>query len=92
MPPKADSIEIAIQKASDAMGADPELKGTDAAKQFGAIYHWLIAQRRGRSPSTRGGYNRKLNEPQNHALKDYLTMLHYASISANLEILVLSAN
>jgi hypothetical protein len=43
MPPKADPIEIAIQKASDAMDADPTLKGTDAAKQFGAIYHQLMA-------------------------------------------------
>jgi hypothetical protein len=33
MPPKADSIEIAIQKALAAMDADPTLKGTDAAKQ-----------------------------------------------------------
>jgi hypothetical protein len=93
MPPKADPIEIAIQKASDAMDADPTLKGTDAAKQFGAIYHRLMARRRGRPPSsTRGGHNQKLNKPQNHALIDYLTMLHYAGTSANLEILVLSAN
>jgi hypothetical protein len=41
MPPKADPIEIAIQKASDAMDADPTLKGTDAAKQCGAIYHLM---------------------------------------------------
>jgi hypothetical protein len=38
MPPKADSIEIAIQNALAAMDADPTLKGTDVAKQYNAIY------------------------------------------------------
>jgi hypothetical protein len=79
--------------ASPAMDADPILKGTDAAKQYNAIYSRLIARRRGRPPSsTRGGHNQKLQDPQNHATKDYLTMLHHASTSANLEALVLSAN
>jgi hypothetical protein len=32
MPPKADSIEIAIQNALAAMDADLTLKGTDVAK------------------------------------------------------------
>jgi hypothetical protein len=43
MPPKADSIKIAIQNALAAMDADPTLKGTDVAKQHNVIYHWLIA-------------------------------------------------
>jgi hypothetical protein len=61
MPPEADSTEIAIQMASAAMDADPTLKGTDAAKQYNAIYHQLMAQRRGRPlSSTRGGHNQKL--------------------------------
>jgi hypothetical protein len=38
MPPKADPIEDAIQKASAAMDTDPALKGVAAAKEFGAIY------------------------------------------------------
>jgi len=61
MPPKADSIEIAIQKALAAMDADPTLKGTDVAKQYNAIYQRLMAWRQGRpSSSTRGGHNQKL--------------------------------
>ena len=93
MPPKADSIEIAIQNALAAMDADPTLKGTDAAKQYNAIYDRLMARRRGRpSSSTRGGHNQKLQDPQNYAVQDYLTMLHYAGTSANLEALVLAAN
>ena len=93
MPTKANSIEIAIQNASAAIDADPTLKGTDAAKQYNAIYQQLMARRRGCLPSsTRGGHNQKLQDPQNHAVEDYLTMLHYAGKSANLEILVLAAN
>src|SRR5438876_7698981 len=93
MPPQADSTEIAIQMASAAIDADPTLKGTDTAKQYNAIYSRLMARRRGRPPSSaRGGHNQKLQDPQNHAVKDYLTMLHYAGTSANLEALVLSAN
>jgi len=58
-----------------------------------AIYQRLMAWRRGRpSSSTRGGHNQKLQDPQNHAVQDYLTMLHYAGTSANLEALVLAAN
>jgi hypothetical protein len=38
MPPKADSIEIAIQNALATMDADPTLKGTDVVKQYNAIY------------------------------------------------------
>jgi len=56
MPPKADFIEIAIQNASAAVDADPNLKGTDSAKQYNAIYQRLIAQRRGCPLSSiRGG-------------------------------------
>jgi hypothetical protein len=43
MPPQADSIEIAIQMASAAMGADPTLKGIDAAKRYNVIYSRLMA-------------------------------------------------
>jgi hypothetical protein len=93
MPPQADSIEITIQMASAAMDAGPTLKGANAAKQYNAIYSRLMAQRRGRpASSTRGGHNEKLQDPQNYAIKDYLTMIHYASTSANLKALVLSAN
>jgi hypothetical protein len=39
MPPKADSIEIAIQNALAAMDADLTLKRTDVAKQYNVIYN-----------------------------------------------------
>ena len=43
MPPKADPNEIAIQKASAAIDADPKLTGKAAAKEYNAIYYRLIA-------------------------------------------------
>jgi hypothetical protein len=43
MPLKADSIEIAVQNALAAIDTDLTLKGTDAAKQYNAIYHRLMA-------------------------------------------------
>jgi hypothetical protein len=88
MPPKVDSIENAIQMASAAMDADPHLKGTDAAKKYGAIYQRLMARRRGRPASnTRGGHNKKLENLQDHIVQDYLLMLYHAGTSANLEAL-----
>jgi hypothetical protein len=52
-----------------------------------------MARRRGRSASyTRGGHNKKLSEPQNSALKDYLLMLYHAGTPATLEEVVLASN
>jgi hypothetical protein len=93
MPPKVDSIENAIQMASAAMDADPHLKGTDAAKKYRAIYQRLMARRWGRPVSnTRGGHNKKLENPQDHTVQDYLLMLYHAGTSANLEALMVAAN
>jgi len=39
MPPKADSIETAIQNALAAIDADPTLKGIHATKQYNANYY-----------------------------------------------------
>ena len=85
MPPKIDYAEAAVQKAMAAMDANPRLKGTTAAQQFGAPYNRLIAHQRGRLVSnTRGGHNKKLNVPQDQALRDYLIMLAGAGTEANL--------
>ncbi|OCK99339.1 uncharacterized protein K441DRAFT_673656 [Cenococcum geophilum 1.58] len=85
MPPKIDYAEAAVQKAMAAMDANPRLKGTTAAQQFGAPYDRLMARRRGRPASnTRGGHNKKLDVPQDQALRDYLMMLAGAGTEANL--------
>ena len=62
MPPKIDYAEAVVQKAMAAMDANPRLKGTTAAQQFGAPYDRLMARRR--ASNTRGGHNKKLDVPQ----------------------------
>lgn len=64
MPTKGELIKEAVTKASQAMDADPKLKGTAAAAKFIALYHRLMACRRGRPASnSRGGHNKKLSAP-----------------------------
>ena len=46
MPLTHDEIEAAIAEASAAMDLDPSLKGTIAAREFGANYTRLMARRR----------------------------------------------
>jgi hypothetical protein len=76
MPPKPRDIEERIAKASREIDNDPYLKGTKAASQFRAPYYLLIARRRGRPTSyTRGGHNKKLAEPEDEALKEYILIL-----------------
>jgi len=93
MPPKTHEIEDRITKASEAMDNDPTLRGIAAAARFGAPYQRLMARRRGRPAShTRGGHNKKLSEPQDSALKDYIFMLYASGHSANLEAIQTSAS
>jgi hypothetical protein len=84
MPPKIDYTEAAVQKVMAAIDANPWLKGTTAVQQFGAPYNQLIAHQRGRPASnTREGHNKKLNIPQNQALRDYPIILTGAGTEAN---------
>jgi hypothetical protein len=74
--PKSRDIEERIARASAVMDEDPRLKGMKAASQFGAPYDRLMACRRGRPAShTRGGTNKKLSEPEDEALKEYILIL-----------------
>jgi len=93
MPLTHDEIETAIAEASAAMDLDPSLKGTVAAREFGANYTRLMARRRGRPASnTRGGHNKKLTTPQDSAVKEYLLFLHALGTSPNREVLILASN
>ena len=85
--------ESAIEKASLAMDENPELKGSVAARRFEAPYARLMARRRGRPPSSsRGGLNKKLTEPANDALLDYIETMAYAGTPLNLETVTQAAN
>ena len=60
---------------------------TSALDRFEESKHMrrLMARRRGRPASNmRGGHNKKLDVPQDQALRDYLIMLAGAGIEANL--------
>jgi hypothetical protein len=93
MPPTNDEIEAAIVRASAAMDLDPTLKGVVTAKKYQANYRRLMACRRGRPASnSRGGHNKKLSEPQDHALKEYLLLLHGLGTSPNREVLITASN
>jgi len=64
MPLTHDEIEAAIAEASAAMDLDPSLKGTVAAREFGANYTRLMARRRGcLASNTCGRHNKKLTIP-----------------------------
>jgi hypothetical protein len=87
MPRKDTEIEAAISAASAAKDANPRLRGSKAAAQFGAPYQRLMAHRWGRpKSSSRGGYNKKLSAPQDAALKEYLMMLFATGFQARKEI------
>jgi hypothetical protein len=93
MPFTHNEIEAAIAEASAAMDLDPSLKGTVAAREFGANYTRLMARRRGRPASnTRSGHNKKLTIPQNSVVKEYLLFLHALGTSLNREVLILASN
>lgn len=93
MPLTHDEIEAAIAEASAAMDLDLSLKGTVAAREFGANYTRLMARRKGRPASnTRSRHNKKLTTPQDNAVKEYLLFLHALGTSPNREVIILASN
>lgn len=78
--------ELAIEEALAAMMKNPLLKGREAATLYNANYHRLMPRRHGRpASSTRGGHNKKLEEPSRLRHKRLLIMLFHAEAAANLE-------
>ena len=93
MPSNTTEIEARITAAIAAMDANPRLKASVAARQFGVPYHLLLRRRAGVPPSSsRGGHNKKLNSVQDMALRDYICMLYHCGTPANTEVIVLAAN
>jgi hypothetical protein len=85
MPPEPHEIEERIAKASHVIDNDPYLRGTKAAKQFGALYEYLMARRCGRPPSySQGRQNKKLSVLQDDTLKEYILILQYSGRRANI--------
>ncbi|KAI1005124.1 hypothetical protein K3495_g3087 [Podosphaera aphanis] len=75
------------------MKENPNAKIASVARQFKCQYSLLYNRSRGKKPSSsRGGQNKKLSEPEDQALQDYLLLLHYAGTPANLLELEKAAN
>ncbi|KAI1001427.1 hypothetical protein K3495_g6772 [Podosphaera aphanis] len=85
--------EETIQNALRYMKENPNAKIGQVARQFKCQYSLLYNRSRGIKPSSsRGGQNKKLSEPEDQALQDYLPLLHYVGIPANLLELEKAAN
>ena len=86
-------IEELISRAIDLLDQNPTMKVSKAAIQVGAPYRRLLNRRKGiPKSSSRGGQNKKLSEPADESLKEYLSMLFYMGRPANKKILVRAAN
>ncbi|KAI0992773.1 hypothetical protein K3495_g15412 [Podosphaera aphanis] len=77
--------EETIQNALRYMKENPNAKIAQVTRQFKCQYQLLYNRSRGIKPSSsRGGHNKKLSEPEDQALQDYLLLLNYAGTPANL--------
>src|SRR5436305_10561200 len=75
MPPKVDHEELKVEEAMALLKNNLGMKATKAARQTRASYPRLLRRLKGVPPSnTRGGHNKKLSEPEDDTLKDYLLM------------------
>ncbi|KAI0995404.1 hypothetical protein K3495_g12775 [Podosphaera aphanis] len=75
------------------MRENPNAKTAQVARQCKCQYSLLYNRSRGiKTSSSRGGHNRKLSEPEDQALQDYLLLLHYAGTPTNLLELEKAAN
>jgi hypothetical protein len=93
MPPNDQHEEDKVQKALALIHENPNIKVKEAACQTRAEYHRVLRWLKGipRS-SSRGGHNKKLNEPESRALKEYLLMCHGMGRGAGLDNVIAAAN
>jgi hypothetical protein len=93
MPPNADDEEKKVQAALQLMKSNPKMKAAEAACKTRAAYHRVLRRLKGIPPSSsRGGQNKKLAEPENHALREHLLMCHSMGKSAAVDNVIASAN
>jgi len=93
MPPKQDHEEIKVQKALELLKNNPGMTRREACHISRAAYGRVTRRLQGiRGSHTRGGHNKKLAVPQSEALKDHIEMCYAMGRSANIEVVVASAN
>ncbi|KAI0992653.1 hypothetical protein K3495_g15532 [Podosphaera aphanis] len=73
----------------------PTISKTSERRNYSECFEYQLLYNRSRGikpSSSRGGHNKKLSEPEDQALQDYLLLLHYAGTPANLLELEKAAN
>jgi hypothetical protein len=77
--------ENKVQDCLKLLQKHPELTIAEAARQTRASYERVRRRLRGIPASnTRGGHNKKLDVPQEHALKDHLLFCHHVGRNAGI--------
>jgi hypothetical protein len=77
--------EKKVQDCLKLLQKHPEVTIADNARQSRASYQRVRCRLRGVPASnTRGGHNKKLNIPQEHALKDHLLFCHHIGRNAGM--------
>ncbi|RFU31685.1 hypothetical protein B7463_g4640, partial [Scytalidium lignicola] len=85
--------ESRIAEAIEYIQLNPHAKIAPIARSFNVPYQKLRARLIGRNPSSsRGGHNKKLSEPQETALKDYMMLLYHSGTPGTIEVLIQAAN
>jgi hypothetical protein len=93
MPPKQDHEEIKVQKALELLKNNPGMTRREAYHISHAAYGRVTRRLQGiRGSHICGGHNKKLAVPQSKALKDYIEMCYAMGRSANIEVVMASAN
>jgi DDE superfamily endonuclease len=93
MSPSDQHEEKKVQDALALIQKNPGMKAAEAARTTRASYWRLTRRLRGipRS-SSRGGHNKKLEEPETKALREYLLMCHTMGRGANIDNTIAAAN
>ena len=93
MPPSNKHEETKVQNTLALIRENPGIKAVDTARQTRASYYRVVRRLHGvpRS-SSRGGRNKKLDEPESKALKEYLLMYHSIGCSASIDNVIAAAN
>jgi hypothetical protein len=93
MPPKQDHEEIKVQKALELLKNNPGITRKEACHILRTTYSRVTRRLQGiRASHIHRGHNKKLTVPQSKALKDYIEIYYAIGHSANIEVVVASAN
>ncbi len=85
--------EKKVQECLKLLRTNPDLTMAKATRQTRALYDRVRRRIKGiPALNTRGGHNKKLNQPQTYALIDYLLFCHYTRRSAGVSEVIESAN